>query len=289
VPRSEPGAPWPDPLRSGVEGRVGVPFAEQPLGGLSGRRVSLLDGPAGKAVLKAAPHPREVAFYRDVAPALDPGIAVPQAFWIGTDWLLLEHLPDPLPRERWLADTAVMRSLVALHGSGSARDLVRDPFRPAWDESVDDAALRRLPVDLRTRSARDLARVRAESARWLEGDTLVSGDPNPRNWGTRADDGRVVLFDWERTGFATPAVDVAITVPGLPNRDQLELAATSYLEAANRRTGSTHTVSDLTRGLAVVKTWTAVELLADGRDDPALDDVQQHLVGALPAWLAALP
>ncbi len=42
----------------------------------------------------------------------------------------------------------------------------------------------------------------------------ISGDPNPRNWGLRAD-GTPVLFDWELFGPGTPATDLAIIVPGL--------------------------------------------------------------------------
>src|SRR5579883_2966731 len=44
-----------------------------------------------------------------------------------------------------------------------------------------------------------------------------TGDPNPTNWGLRAD-GTIVLYDWERFGQATPAIDLAITVPGLGDR-----------------------------------------------------------------------
>lgn len=287
MPRSEPGRAWPVPLRSAVEARVGAIVTEQPLDDLSGRRVRLLEGPLGRAVLKAAPHAREVRFYRDLAAVLDPGIAVPRVFWVDQSWLLLEHLPEPLTRERWLADTAVMRSLAALHRSERAHALLVDPFRPAWTAELIQAAVGRLAPAHRVRTTRALERLRLEADRWLSGDVLVSGDPNPGNWGVRGD-GTVVLFDWERIGLATPAVDVAITVPGLPSRDQLELATAAYLGVQHRDVVQWST-QEFTRGLAVVKTWTYLELLADDREVPELVRARHRLATDLPSWVGAIP
>ncbi len=287
MPRSEPGRAWPDPLRSAVEACVGATVTERPLGGLSGRRVRLLEGPAGRAVLKAAPHEREVRFYRDLAAVLDPGVAVPHVFWVDEAWLLLEHLPEPLTRERWLADTAVMRSLAALHRSERAHALLVDPFRPAWTSELTHAAVGHLAPGHRVEATRALERLRHEADDWLGGDVLVSADPNPGNWGVRGD-GAVVLFDWERIGLATPAVDVAITVPGLPSRDQLELATAAYLGVQHRDVVQWSN-QDFTRGLAVVKTWTCLELLADDRDVPELVELRRLLATDLPSWVDAIP
>ena len=56
----------------------------------------------------------------------------------------------------------------------------------------------------------------------------ISGDPNPVNWGLR-DDGTLALFDWERFGRCSPALDLAITVPGLGDETAYRAVATSYL------------------------------------------------------------
>ncbi len=274
-------------MRPVVDLRVGATVTEHPLGGLSGRRVALLDGPCGRAVLKTAPHPREVRFYRDLAPVLEPGIAVPQAFWCDPGHLLLEHLPEPLTRERWLADPAVMRSLAALHRSEQARSLLDDPFRPAWTPELTAAAVDRIAPVHREATGRALDRLRLEADRWLVGDVLVSADPDPLNWGVRRD-GAVVLFDWERIGLATPAVDVAITVPGLPSRDQLELATAAYLGVQDRDMIQWSN-EEFTRGLTVVKTWTCVELLADDRDLPTLVGLRRTLADGLPGWIGSIP
>jgi hypothetical protein len=278
---------WPEPVQRAVEAEVGGPPAVELLGGTSGRRVARVSGPGGAVVVKQGAHPREVAFYRDVAPHLEPGITVPRAVVADSAWLVLEHVPEPLPRERWLGDTSVMRSLAALHRSEAARDRVGDPFQPGWTSSLTQAAVQRLDRDDRDRTAGVVDRLRHEADRWLTGDVLVSGDPSPPNWGQR-DDGTLVLFDWERAGVATPAVDVAITVPGMPTRDQLEIVAAEYLQVQHR--AHVHwSHEDFTRGLAVVKTWSYLELLAEQRDDAALVEVQHRLARALPAWVAALP
>ena len=139
----------------------------------------------------------------------------------------------------------------------------------------------------RETTRRALGRLRSEAQHWLDGDVLVSADPNPSNWGVR-DDGSLVLFDWERVGLATAAVDVAITVPGLPRRDQVELVAAAYL-AVQDRDHVAWSPAQLTRGLLVVKAWTCVELLAEDRDDDRLVEVQTWLAAELPGWLASIP
>jgi aminoglycoside phosphotransferase (APT) family kinase protein len=281
------GGSWPEPVRRAVEAEVGADPVVEPLPGLGGRPVARASGPNGAVVVKQDPHPREVAFYRDVAPLLEPGISVPRAVVVDERSLVLEHVAEPLPRDRWLADTSMMRSLAAVHRSSAARDRLADPFRPSWTPDLTAAAVDRLDPDDRGATARAVDRLSHEAERWLSGEALVSGDPNPLNWGQRLD-GTLVLFDWERAGVATPAVDVAITVPGLPTRDQLEIAATAYL-AVQHRDHVHWSHDDFTRGLAVAKTWTFVELLAERRDDPALVEVQDRLAAALPGWVAALP
>ena len=98
----------------------------------------------------------------------------------------------------------------------------------------------------------------------------------------------LVLFDWERIGLATPALDVALTVRGLPSRDLLGLAGAAYLDVQHR--DHVHwSAEDSTFGLTVAKAWACVDLLAraDGRE--SLGPEQRTIAGALPAWLATIP
>lgn len=277
---------WPDRLSFQIAARAGEPVVSTPLRGTSGRDVEAIEGPLGRLVLKASPHPREVQFYRDLVPRLDTGIVAPQCFLADDDWLLLEHVDEPLPRQRWLADTSMMRALASLHRSRSARTCMTDPFLPAWTPELNSGAVALVAREDRAAARRALHRLHGESGQWLSGDVLVSADPDPDNWGVRRD-GTLVLFDWERTGLATPAVDVALTVRGLPSRDQLRLSAAAYLDVQER--DHIHwSAEDFTFGLAVVKAWACVELLAREDTEPLSPELRSLAI-ALPAWLAQIP
>jgi aminoglycoside phosphotransferase (APT) family kinase protein len=178
---------WPSAVRQVVDDLVGSSLRSERLSGLSGREVRLVRGDLGSVVVKAGAHPRELAFYVDVAPSLaEHGVAVPDLLWHGT----------------------------------------------------------------------------TQDRAWL------------------------VLLDWERAGFGGPAVDVAIALPGLPDRAESAAASAAYL-AAHARRGSDPgpEEDDLARRLLVVKAWTAVELLAEERRHPELDATQDWLADALPVWV----
>lgn len=95
----------------------------------------------------------------------------------------------------------------------------------------------------------------------------LSGDPNPANWGMR-DDSSLVLFDWERYCLGTPALDLAITVPGLGDLANLRRVAAAYLHGEESQ--APRTPERLAREIALAKVWSVVEFLArnsinDGR------------------------
>ena len=99
--------------------------AENLSGGLTGRavhRVRLEDHSiVDSVVVKANVAPREAAFYRDFAPALNAhGVRTPKLEMIAETgdetWLVLGYIPAPLPDQRWLADPQVLEMLRKLHG-----------------------------------------------------------------------------------------------------------------------------------------------------------------------------
>jgi aminoglycoside phosphotransferase (APT) family kinase protein len=277
---------WPSAVRQVVDDLVGPSLRSERLSGLSGREVRLVRGDLGSVVVKAGAHPRELAFYVDVAPSLaGHGVAVPDLLWHGTTqdraWLVLEHVPSPLPRDRWSADAGVYDVLAGLHSATTAYHRLDDPFVPQWTDQLTEAAA----AQFDGRTAAVLTQLQEEAAPYLSGTSCLSGDPNPRNWVVR-DDGTLVLLDWERAGLGGPAVDVGIALPGLPDRAESAAASAAYL-AAHARRGSDPGLEegDLARRLLVVKAWTAVELLAEERRHPELDATQDWLADALPAWV----
>jgi hypothetical protein len=262
---------WPEAVRAAVGRVVGEVRGTARLSGLSGREVRRVDGDRGRVVVKGRAHRRELAFYTDVAHRL-VGVSTPRLHWAGevdgSAWLVLEHLPEPAPRD---LPGAAYDVLVAVHTSRAAYGGLSEPFRPRWSDAMTRTAQQRTGLDL--------ALLQQETAALLDGDTPISGDPNPRNWAW-AEDGRLVLFDWERAGLATPGVDVAITLPGLPTAAQAEAGGAAYQRAGGRPDASLRPGA-----LMLLKLWTAVELLAEDRDDGDLRGTQQWLAEALPDWV----
>ncbi|MEM7534793.1 MAG: hypothetical protein AAF639_21625 [Chloroflexota bacterium] len=71
---------------------------------------------------------REGFFYKELAPSLRlQGVSSPHLIWQETfnelSWFVIEHIPNPLPRTRWLADPQVLQCLYHLHQSQLDEDL----------------------------------------------------------------------------------------------------------------------------------------------------------------------
>ena len=254
---------------------------EQPLsGGLTGRAVSRVTCADGRRfVVKAAVHPREAEFYTGFAPALNArGIGTPRLEHLVEDeagtHLLLEHIPHPLPEDRWHADAGVLETLRTLHRATGLPE-PRHAFRPAWTAAMNRHALEHLPAPLEGK----LEALRESAQHLFEPAGLISGDPNPMNWGLR-DAGSPVLFDWDRFGLGTPALDLAITVPGLGSRADYERTAARYA-------GEAEAPSPLARDVALAKVWVIVEIIGF-IDSPAVAERMGWFLETIPAWLEEL-
>lgn len=277
---------WPAPIVRAVEATAGAVAEVHRQFGLGARPVLRVDGPRGSVILKIDAHPRERRVYTTCATRLAAaGVPIPDLLLArtidSTDWLVLEHIPRPLPRERWLADPAVLGVLGRLHDAAGVFDDLDDPFRPVWPTAANEAAASLLGPSL-PGGFEHLERLRAEATPWLGGPTPISGDPNPRNWGVRMD-GQPVLFDWERAGVGHGVVDLAITIPGLPSS-----AAAHRVLAARPGAGHVPPSSEMTRGMLLAKAWTIVELLAASTDTDELGSTQSWLEAEAGPWLATL-
>lgn len=264
-----------------AESVVGAVASLEPLGGLSGRTVVRAEGPEGAVVLKGPVPAAEAAAARGLSEELARhGVRTPQLYAVveprgaGT-WLVMEHLPEPLPRERWGADPEVVATLRGLHdmphGLVSA---LPERYRPRWDAAMTANAAELLGADSSTRALLSELADRAQDL--FEPRHVVSADPNPRNW--RIDgDGRLVLLDLERITLATAALDLAILLPGLPDRAAAAAVVSSYGKTAPP-------VDDV----LVAKAWSVVELAATGPDDAAVRDVVVQVAPAFLSWLQQL-
>jgi hypothetical protein len=281
--------PYPPLLSQHITEILGPTPAVEPLGGMStGTTVRLRSATSGDAlVLKRTAALVEVHVYtRLAAPFAERGISIPALHGAYADvggwaWLLLESVPLPFPRERWLAARELLDTLRRLHAIPAAEaSLPESRYHPDWPEAQSQQALTLLPERERTALGSTLATVRERCLPLFAGAHLLSGDPNPANWGLRAD-GTLVLFDWERCCTAAPALDLAISVPGLGTADDFQRVAAAYLGTA---TGSE--VERLSHEIGVAKVWSVVEFLAGvaaGEVQPSFPI--DRLVDAFPGWV----
>jgi Phosphotransferase enzyme family len=277
---------WPRALHTYLQSHYGQCTAVLPLRGLSHNRIWDATFSTTRLVIKATPHASEECFYQIAAPWLAP--AVPVLDWSHAEaalhWLVLEHIPHPLPRERWLADSAALAILHRLHHA-DLPPMSIPLFQPAWSDAMTEHALAYLsPADQLNLRPR-LRSIQRQAQPLFHPHGWISGDPNPRNWGMRSNSA-VVLFDWERLGRGTPALDLAITIPGLGDWAAFALVAERYLAIADDVPPHASAISQLTREIALAKVWNVIEFLSHatlGRlaDASGLPSLLQRL----PRWI----
>lgn len=256
---------WPAALREYLASRFGLPLEIVPLGGMGGGAVWRVRFARAAVIVKRSASPVETYVYGTLSDVFAAqGVSIPAMYWsaqeagAGDFWLVMEDIPRALPSARRGADADVMALLRNLHQLPRERvSLPPGAYAPAWPEEMTDAALSLFPDEQRKRLAGLLEAVRAAALPLFAPDCLISGDPNPLNWGLR-DDGAVVLFDWERFTFGTPALDLAIVVPGLGQRND-------YVSIAERYLGHGVTVAgagELAGQIQAAKVWSVVEFLS---------------------------
>jgi hypothetical protein len=226
-------------------------------------------------VVKGPVERREAHVYRALRPMLKRAdVALPRVEWANARWLVLEDLPRRLPIEDALGNPGVLRMLRRLHACLLDLD---DAFVSAWPDDLTSRALSIFELEVQRSLAPRLARIRLAALPLFEPASIISGDPNPTNWGMR-EDGSLVLYDWGRIGRGAPAIDLAITVPGLGDAAAYALVASVY--------GPPARVPDI----AAAKAWTVVHYLAEalaGRVSTS-ESVIDRLRSIVPPWIEAV-
>jgi thiamine kinase-like enzyme len=247
--------------------------AEKLSGGLSGCAVYRVQLKDCNVVVKANVAPREAAFYRDFAPILKAHIRTPKLEMIaesnGETWLVIEHIPALLPKDRWLADPQMLDTLRKLHDF-KFDHAPKFVFQPTWTQAMNTHVLQFLPKHLEAK----LEEFRTLAQPLLEPRNLISGDPNPKNWGI-LENGKPVLFDWDRFGLGTPALDLAITVPGLGSRSDYTKVAATYRGKPDDK---------LAREIALAKVWAIIDILGYVQ----VLELMQPFLSEIATWLEQL-
>jgi hypothetical protein len=106
-----------------------------------------------------------------------------------------------------------------------------------------------------------------------------------------------VQFDWERFGLGGPALDLAITVPGLGDMTSYLVVAGAYLACGpsdENHVPFRGTVEELARAIAYAKVWSVAEYLSEfvrsvGVQPAVRTPHSAYSIAArLPEWLASL-
>jgi aminoglycoside phosphotransferase (APT) family kinase protein len=284
---------WPRDLRHYVAEACGAHALIEPLAGLSGAAVWRVAGPHLQVVVKRCA-PREAQFYQAVAPSLrTQGVGVPHLLWAGGSpadpWIVLEYLPAAPVKATWLAHPGWMQTLARLHTAPTTTLApIAQPFHPQWTEEMTTTALELIEPTQRARLREHWhALAAAVQPRFAE-QHPISGDPNPRNWGMRAD-GSAVLFDWERVGVGAPAFDLAITISGLATAGDARQVADAYLRACRAAPPAPEEIDALAGAILHCKAAVVVEFMANVvTEGLTLDPAYAELWRAVPAWVAQI-
>ncbi len=276
---------WPDAL----QGKLGTIHTVTALHGMSQNHVWRVVCSAGEFVVKSSANSAEFNFYQQHSPTLrSHGVHTPALHAVATStdsyWIAIEAIPHPLPESRRLADPEQIGLLKALHNSGIV--LQRGGwFRPKWTPQMTNSTLQWFDNDQRATLQPILHSMQQASQDLFTPIAPISADPNPNNWGIR-DDGTLVLFDWERFTMGHPAIDLAITVPGLVSRTDFQTVAAAYLPTDATATA----VTTLTNHLIHAKAWTIVELLSNAHEQANIPRaLVEHLLMTFNTWLQQTP
>lgn len=221
----------------------------------------------------------EISFYQHAAQHLS-GVYSPRLLALEGDTLFIEHIPHSLTPNELQTTSEVYQQLSHIH-----RSLYSPNFKVkehSWSTSDTEAALASLNLPEVTQDS--FLHIQKFSDALFNHNTLVSGDTNQGNWGKR-DNGQIVLFDWERFGYGSPAIDLAPLVSHMGTLLDYECIVDQYLPHNNLVSRE-----DLIKQLIIAKSWIVVEVtnLLVTRD---ISDASKYLEWyrkQLPTWLTTV-
>jgi hypothetical protein len=209
--------------------------------------IQMLDGTP--CIRKSGASLVERHFYQRAAPHLH-GLNTPALLKVKGETLFLEQIPHPVTLAQLHHNEQTFTQLASLHNSRYQPDFTLKAH--AWSLADTDDALSILCLP---ESANEKIRYIQQLGRELfEESCLISGDSNEGNWGTR-DNGELVLFDWERFGYGSPAIDLAPLVPQMGSLAEYEAIIEHYLRHSSLLSGDR-----LLRHLIMAKCWLIIEV-----------------------------
>lgn len=242
--------------------------------------VTLISDDAGHRVIEKYPVSEvEFAFYLSAAPRLAQAEILSPAL-LSADAarrkLRLEYIPHPVDQAA-VAGDEVLSMLARLHAYPPEPSWIYHPH--GWSTAALEASLALLALP--DRAAGQMRRFHRHSGALFRHPGLISGDSNAGNWGRRSS-GEWVLFDWERFGTGSPAIDLAPLIMGMGTLEAFNTLADRYSLIARYPDAR-----GLAKEIAIAKAWivTEVVLLLHARQK---SDYQRYLSWYrehLPGWL----
>ncbi|KXO13408.1 Protein kinase-like protein [Moritella sp. JT01] len=223
----------------------------------------------------------EVDFYKLVAPKLRAiGVGIPELFDNQGRDLFIEYIPNPFTLTELIQTSEMYEQLLLVHNCNEPYQMPIKQHK--WEISQTDSALLALNIP---KSCENLFHyMQKKSSILFESENYISGDTNSGNWGRR-NDGSIVLFDWERFGKGSPAIDLAPLVQGMGNHTEYSKIVECYL-----KNNSNHDGSELFKQLIIAKAWIVIEVvnLLIERSHPETSKCIDWYNKNIPSWLSEM-
>lgn len=236
--------------------------------------IHVLDGTP--CIRKSRASPVECNFYRQATSHLH-GVNTPALLKVEGETLFLEQIPHPVTLAQLHHNEQTFIQLASLHNTKYQPDFAVKSHH--WSIADTDAALSALCLP--ESASKTIRHIQQLGCELFTERTLISGDTNEGNWGTR-DNGELVLFDWERFGYGSPAIDLAPLVPRMGSLAEYETIIAHYLRHSSLLSGDL-----LLRHLIMAKCWLVIEVsnLLLRRNKPEAQTYLNWYRQQIPHWL----
>ncbi|AMJ70839.1 aminoglycoside phosphotransferase [Enterobacter cloacae] len=212
----------------------------------------IVDHHGNQAIEKCPVSDVEYGFYTRAAEPLSGVIESPRLLHADAlrRSLTLEYVPYKISQDE-VAGDEILRQLSRLHDYPADLEWTYHTHTCSATALEKSLSLLELPA----RAERQMRGFQQAGSVLFSQECLISGDTNAGNWGRR-ENGDAILFDWERFGTGSPAIDLAPLVKGMGSKQNiLQLAERYCFFAMHLDAGR------LAREIALAKAWIVTEVV----------------------------
>lgn len=251
----------------------------QDLSKMGSALVSLEEYEGVQYIKKQNVSPVEIGFYQFAAKQL-VGVNTPKLLKIDGNNLFIEYIPNKITLDELNNNIGTLEQLAHIHQSH-----YRPSFKVkghSWSLDATELALETLKFPKVIQDS--ILSIQSRSEELFEHSGLISGDSNHGNWGTR-NNGELVLFDWERFGFGSPAIDLAPLVRGLGDSHDYQSIAEKYASFNSKFSSKL-----LEKQLLIAKTWILIEVtnILTSRNKPDASIYINWYRANVPTWIESV-